>query len=92
MRCSLKLTDYNPFTIRTECYAGYRGEQEPLRFFLGEREVTVLEIMDRWLAPTHRYFKVRGNDHGTYILRYDCDKDCWELTHFSSLRHKALTR
>jgi len=23
--------------IRVECYAGYRGEQEPLAFWLGER-------------------------------------------------------
>ncbi|MEW6331891.1 MAG: hypothetical protein AB1560_10560 [Pseudomonadota bacterium] len=72
------------FGLRVECYAGYRGEQEPLRFWLGERPVTVTEILDRWLAPEHRYFKIRGDDGGTYILRHDMHADHWELTLFES--------
>lgn len=72
------------FGIRVECYAGYRGEQEPQRFWLGERPVAVTEILDRWLAPEHRYFKVRGDDTGTYILRHDMHADRWELAMFES--------
>jgi hypothetical protein len=68
------------FAIRVECYAGHRGEQEPRRFFVGERGVEVEEILDRWLAPDHRYFKLRGDDGGTYILRHDSVQDRWELT------------
>lgn len=70
------------FDIRVECYAGYRGEQEPRRFWLGERAVEVKEILDRWISPEHRYFKVRGDDAGTYILRHDTGADRWELTLF----------
>jgi hypothetical protein len=66
--------------VRVECYAGYRGEQEPRRFWLGERAVAVEEILDRWLAPDHRYFKVRGDDGGRYILRHDTAADRWVLT------------
>jgi hypothetical protein len=72
------------FSIRVECYAGYRGEQEPRRFWLGERPVAVAEILDRWLSPEHRYFKIRGDDAGTYILRHDTHADRWELTLFES--------
>ena len=46
--------------IRVECYAGHRGDETPQRLFLGEREVEVVEVLDRWLAPSHRYFKLRG--------------------------------
>lgn len=67
-------------TVRVECYAGHRGEQEPRRFFVGERAVAVEEILDRWLAPDHRYFKLRGDDGGTYILRHDSQRAHWELT------------
>ncbi|UCH53263.1 MAG: hypothetical protein JSW09_00100 [Pseudomonadota bacterium] len=70
------------FEIKVECYAGYRGEQEPRRFWFGERAVAVSEILDRWLAPEHRYFKVRGDDGATYILRHDTGHDRWELTLF----------
>lgn len=68
--------------IRVERYAGHRGEETPRRFFLGERVVEVAVVQDRWLDPNHRYFKVQGNDGYVYILRYDVNSDCWELTFF----------
>lgn len=71
-------------TLRVECHAGHRGEEAPRRFLLGERVIEVMEIIDRWLDPAHRYFKVRGDDGGIYILRYDVPKDAWELTLFDS--------
>lgn len=68
--------------LRVICYAGYRGEETPRRFFMGERRVEVKEIVDRWLAPDHRYFKLIGDDGGIYILRHDTQFDHWELTLF----------
>lgn len=73
------------FVIRVECYAGYRGEETPRRFHLGERAVEAVEILDRWLAPDHRYFKVKGDDGAVYIMRYDVAFDRWELTMFSAV-------
>jgi len=70
----------DPPGIRVECYAGHRSEQEPRRFFIGDRAVSVLDILDRWLAPDHRYFKVHGDDGGTGILRHATRADRWELT------------
>jgi hypothetical protein len=66
--------------IRTESYAGYRGEETPRRFAFGERTVEVVEIVDRWLGPDHRYFKVRGDDDAVYILRHEAGTGVWELT------------
>ena len=71
-----------PMEVRVECYAGYRAEQEPRRFTLGERSVEVTEVLDRWLAPDHRYFKLRGDDGNIYILRQDAALDFWEMTLF----------
>jgi hypothetical protein len=65
--------------VQVQCYAGYRGEETPLRFHLGARCVEVDEVLDRWLAPDHRYFKVRGDDGGIYILRHDEADATWEL-------------
>ncbi|MFH2008690.1 MAG: hypothetical protein ABI333_19035 [bacterium] len=69
--------------VQVECHAGYRGEESPRRFRVGtqqQRVVEVEEIVDRWLAPDHRYFKVRGSDGATYILRHDSQSWQWELT------------
>ena len=68
--------------IRVECYAGYRGEQEPRAFSLGERRLQVVSLLDRWIDPAHRYFKVGASDGNTYILRYDETREEWELGAF----------
>ena len=70
--------------IRVECYAGYRAEESPCRFFIGRRKIEVNEIIDRWLDPAHNYFKLRGDDGGIYILRYDQASDTWEMIMFDS--------
>ncbi len=72
------------FAIRVECYAGYRAEETPVRFYLGERCIEVSEVLDRWLDPAHRYFKLRGDDHGIYIVRHSIDEQCWEMILFDS--------
>jgi len=65
--------------LRVECYSGYRGEETPRRFYLGDRRIEVSEVIDRWLGPDHRYFKVRGDDGVQYILRHDHESQRWEL-------------
>jgi len=68
--------------VGVECNAGYRGEETPRRFRLGERQVEISEVVDSWLAPNHRYFKVRDTQGDLYILRHDVAADRWELTWF----------
>lgn len=70
--------------VRVECYAGYRGEETPRRFHMGSRTIEITEVIDRWLSPDHRYFKVLGDDGGTYILRHDVSTNSWELTLFDA--------
>jgi hypothetical protein len=69
-------------SVRVECYAGYRGEETPRRFFVGERKVEVVQVIDCWLAVDHRYFKVEGDDGDRYVLRHDNALDSWEMTIF----------
>jgi hypothetical protein len=71
--------------IKVECYAGHRGEETPRRFTLG-RTSELSEVLDAWLAPDHRYFKVRGDNGACYILRNDVLTGRWELTMFDRTR------
>jgi hypothetical protein len=57
-----------------------------------DRVVEVREVVDRWLAPEHRYFKVTGDDDATYILRHDVLYDRWELTMFERASRRAAQR
>ena len=69
-----------PLSIRVECYAGYRADERPIRFYLADRAIDVVDVLDRWIGVDHRYFKVQGADTGTYILRQDTSTGLWELT------------
>jgi hypothetical protein len=69
-------------SVTVECYAGHRGEQTPRTLILGDRRIVVAEVLDAWLAPDHRYFKLTGDDGDTYLVRHDERSDTWELTMF----------
>lgn len=69
-----------PLAIDVECYAGYRGEQIPRALSIASQRIEVQEVIDQWLAPDHRYFKLRGVDGHTYLVRHDVAGDVWELT------------
>jgi hypothetical protein len=73
-------------TIVVECYAGHRGEQTPRTLILGDRRIAVADVVDAWLAPDYRYFKLRGEDDNTYLVRHDELSDTWELTMFRKER------
>ncbi len=62
-----------------DCYAGYRGEETPRRFEIEGRRVEIVEIVDRWIGPDHRYFEVRGHDGAIHLLRCDDAAGSWEL-------------
>jgi hypothetical protein len=72
----------HPMSVRVECYAGHRGEQTPRVVVLGERRIDVADVLDQWLAPDHRYFKLLGADGDTYLVRHDVRSGGWELTMF----------
>jgi hypothetical protein len=67
----------HPITVLAN--PGEQGVPEPSAFFLGERRIDVLEVLDRWLAPDYGYFKLLTTD-GIYILRHDDHEQCWALT------------
>ena len=65
--------------VRVVCYEGYRAEETPRAFLLGERRVEVVRILDRWRGEDHEYVKLDGSDGVRYILRYDRFLDEWEI-------------
>jgi hypothetical protein len=68
--------------VRVECYAGYKAEQRPLRFYLREQRYEVEEVLDQWYGPEDTYFRVRANDGNLYILRQGRASSVWTLDSF----------
>jgi hypothetical protein len=68
--------------VRVECYTCHRGEQTPRTLILGDLRIDVAEVVGAWLATDYRYFKLRGADGNTYLVRHDERANTWELTLF----------
>jgi hypothetical protein len=68
--------------LKVECYSGYRGEETPRSIRFETRNVEVREILDQWIGPDHRYFKVRGDDDAVYIIRHDSVTWDWDLIYY----------
>ncbi|PTR16142.1 hypothetical protein C8R31_102156 [Nitrosospira sp. Nsp2] len=84
IRCKLSSADRQGVpgpgvSIRVECQSGYRGAQEPLAFWLGERRLAVHALTDRWYAPEQRWFRVHADDGSMYVLRHDEASGTWEI-------------
>jgi predicted 3-demethylubiquinone-9 3-methyltransferase (glyoxalase superfamily) len=64
-------------SVGVECYAGHRGEQTPRTLILGDHRISVAQVLDAWLAPDYRYFKLQGAGHmkpkNTICLWFDKD-------------------
>jgi hypothetical protein len=73
--------------IGVECYAGHRGEQTPRALIIANRRIAVAEVLDAWLGPDYRYFKLEAEDGDTYLVRHDERRGTWELTMFRAEGH-----
>lgn len=62
----------------------------PRRVWFDGRCFNVSETLDQWYGANYRYIKIRGDDGGLYILRFDEIDKVWELTMFTGVRSRDL--
>jgi hypothetical protein len=72
--------------VQVECYAGYKGDERPVKLHLSDGSVDVAEVEDRWYSPGATYFRVRLTNGERYVLRRDDAQDVWTLEAFRSAR------
>ena len=53
---------------------------------VSESVASFAEVLDAWLAPDYRYFKLRGTDGHPYLVRHVDRADAWEVTMFRAER------
>lgn len=75
----MRLSGREALKVRVICYEGYRAEETPRAFYLGERRIEVTSVSDRWKGEDHEYVKLDASDGYRYILRYDPVRDEWEI-------------
>jgi hypothetical protein len=65
--------------VRVECYAGYKGDERPVRLHFREKALEILETEDRWYAPGATFFRVLVEGGDRYLLRHEEAQDVWSL-------------
>lgn len=69
-----------------ECYAGYQGDERPVKIQLGQQLVEVAEVEDRWYSPGATYFRILLRNGERYVLRREDAQDLWTLEAFRAHR------
>lgn len=54
--------------------------------YWSERQIDIIEIIDQWYGADYRYVKVKDDDGGLYILRFDEERSEWALIMFVAAR------
>ena len=65
--------------IKVRCYSGYKADEKPVSFILGNRKLKVDRIIEQWRSPDYDFFKVQAHDGKGYILKNDIVKGEWLL-------------
>jgi hypothetical protein len=78
--------------LRVECYAGYKGEERPVRVEIGEQMTEVAAVEDRWYSPGSTYFRVLLVTGEHYVLRHDEAQDLWTLEAYRAAERLVDTK
>ena len=69
--------------IRVEAYAGGKGAEKPVAFFVDDERVEVVDIIWRWVEEgmgdrrRKRFFRVSGSDGVERVIYYDETLKVW---------------
>jgi hypothetical protein len=71
--------------IQVIMYAGFKGEERPQSFLVGNTRIDVVSVLEMWMEEAHvsgkrrRFFRVGGSDGLQYILCVDEAEKSWFL-------------
>ena len=68
-----------PLSALVECYSGYQYAQRPAAFYWQGQRKLVEVILDQWLTPATRSFRVITQDQQIFELHFRFDSDDWEV-------------
>jgi hypothetical protein len=64
--------------IVVNAYYGYKANERPVDFTIGDRKVEIVDITNRWVEPDRDCFKVKGSNGKIYCLYWLREEDLWQ--------------
>jgi hypothetical protein len=71
--------------LRVDCYAGYQGDQRPVRIWFEKQMIEIGAVEGQWYSPGATYFQVWMTTGERYLLRHDT-QDRWTLEAFRATK------
>lgn len=68
-----------PKELKVVAYSGYKANERPLRLIIGDKNLEVKRVIDRWVGEDHDYFKCLADDGQVYLLKWHRIQDQWVL-------------
>lgn len=65
--------------VKVKTYSGYKADERPISFSIGNLNIEIINIIDRWIDPECDYFRVRGEDGKAYTMIHNRDRDAWHM-------------
>ena len=65
--------------VRVECHSGYKVNERPIKFWIGETALFIESIEEQWYGPEAIYFRVHADDGNAYVISYNETNDEWAL-------------
>ncbi len=76
----------NPRLFMVETQLNEHGDELPQGFRVGEKQLRVVEVLDRWYQgrgdpewPAANYYKVLADDQHVYMLKHELEANVWFL-------------
>jgi len=66
--------------VKVNAYSGYKADERPLSFLIGDLKIEIIKIIDQWTGPDHDYFRVLGDDGKSYTMAHDRERDTWHIS------------
>lgn len=74
--------------VQVECRKG----ADPRTFFMGERKLHVMRVLERVTEDAHRSYRVRVAGGREFVLRHDLNTGEWTLARIIEAPHRHATR
>lgn len=65
--------------VEVQAYSGYKANERPICFVLGNRKVEVRHVLLQWRGTEKEHFRVLGSDGRVYELAWNRDADTWSV-------------
>jgi hypothetical protein len=69
----------SPKEIKVVAYSGYKANERPIQICVDDKDLEVVQMIDRWFGVDHDYFKCLANDGRVYVIKWHRTHDQWFL-------------